>query len=216
MALFINCSCCKKDIVPLIETGEVFDVEGNIYKTIKIGDQWWMAENLKSTKFNDGSLIPMTLSGSNPNYCWYNNDSSTYKKTYGALYNWYTVNNGNLCPVGWHIPNNNEWTTLTKYLGGLNTAGGMLKESGMDHWISPNTGANNHSGFTALPGGLGYDNGNFEYIGSCGQWWSSTRDTLTSFPLPLAYRRDIWAFSNSVFVGSGVLTARLSIRCLKD
>jgi uncharacterized protein (TIGR02145 family) len=136
----------------------ITDADGNYYNIVTIGTQTWMAENLETTKYNDGNNIPNisdNVAWSNlttPGYCWYNNDDSTYKNLYGALYNWYTVNRGKLCPIGWHVPTDAEWTTLTTYLGGESVAGGRLKETGTMHWVSPNVGAINETGFTALPG----------------------------------------------------------------
>jgi uncharacterized protein (TIGR02145 family) len=110
---------------------------------------------------------------SSPGYCWYNNDQTTYGETYGSLYNWYVVETGKLCPIGWHVPTDAEWTTLYDFLGGFNIAGGKLKETGTMHWNSPNIGATNESGFTALPGGnrstIGFNN-----VGSMGFWWTAT------------------------------------------
>ena len=155
--------------------------DGQVYKCVTIGDQVWMAENLRATAYNDGKAIPLVTDNSawvglsTPAYCWYNNDQSQYAATYGALYKWYTVNTGKLCPTGWHVPSDVEWTALTDYLGGASVAGGALKEEGTAHWRSPNTGATNSSGFTAVPGGLrnGYS-GTFFSMGYFGYWWSST------------------------------------------
>ncbi|MEK7719983.1 MAG: fibrobacter succinogenes major paralogous domain-containing protein [Bacteroidota bacterium] len=160
----------------------ITDVDGNTYSSVIIGTQTWMKENLKTTKFNDGTaILPVTdysawLGLTTPAYCWYNNDASTYKDTYGALYNWYTVNTGKLCPSGWHVPNINELTTLIEYLGGENVAGGKLKETGTIHWRSPNAGATNSSGFTALPGGYRTSTSitPFDSVGYKGYWWSSS------------------------------------------
>ena len=155
--------------------------DGETYKTVQIGNQVWMAENLKATKFNDGEAIPHGTTklywstSSNSAYCWYNNDESTYKSTYGALYNWYTVNSGKLCPAGWHVPSLNEWNALGTLLGGNQIAGGKLKESGYSHWASPNQKASNGSKFTALPGSSRDYSGQWGgTIGTRGLWWSST------------------------------------------
>ena len=168
------------------------DGEGNNYPVIQIGTgksapQYWMATNLKSTKFNDGTVIPLVSDNTawsklnTYGYCWYNNDISN-KATYGALYNWYTVNTGKLCPTGWHAPTLDEWKTLTDFLGGSNAAGGKLKETGTTHWISPNKGATNEIGFTALPGGYRSSNGTFYYMGSyCKLWLSTKSDDTNSF-----------------------------------
>jgi len=164
-------------------TNTVTDIEGNIYNTITIGTQTWMKENLKTTKYNDGTPIPLVTDNiawaalTTPSYCWYNNDATTYKNTYGALYNWYTVNTGKLCPTGWHVPTDAEWTTL---LGGENVPGGRLKEIGTTHWSSPNAGATNETGFTALPGGARNFDGSYYDVGKLGTWWSSTEYSSSS------------------------------------
>ena len=178
-AYAINSSGTAYGNIISFKTGTVIDIEGNVYNTITIGDQVWMVENLKTTKYNDGSQIYKVnyIMGSNITtgaYCWYSYDSLTHYNTYGALYNWYAVNTGKLCPAGWHVPTHTEWLTLTDYLGGEDIAGGKLKETGTEHWHSPNTGATNESRFTALPGGSGNFRAGFQQIGEIGLWWSST------------------------------------------
>lgn len=161
------------------ETGTVTDIDGNIYKTIEIGSQIWMQENLKVTRFNDGSDIPLITSDAEwanlvtPGYSWYDNNEATYKDTYGALYNFYAVDTRILCPAGWHVPNDVEWSVLSDYVGGEDVAGGKLKETGTLHWMYPNEGATDEYGFKALPGGYRYDTGPFSYIGMGGTWWTS-------------------------------------------
>ena len=163
-----------------VQAQTVSDIDGNVYNTVTIGTQVWMKENLKTTKYNDNTSIPLVTDNTEwyalntPGYCWYNNDAATYKATYGALYRWYTVNTGKLCPLGWHVPTDEEWTILTTYLGGESLAGGKLKEQGTIHWLSPNTGATNESGFTALPGGKRNIEGTYTYISEYGFWWCST------------------------------------------
>jgi uncharacterized protein (TIGR02145 family) len=197
--------------------GKVSDIDGNEYKTIQIGTQEWMAENLKTTKYIDGKSIPNVTDfkeWSNLTtgaYCWYRNDASAYKASYGALYNWYTVNTGKLCPAGWHVPSGTEWTTLNSYLGGTYVAGGKLKETGNTHWLSPNTGATNSSGFTALPGGnlSLFDDPDFSGWrgpGSLGVWWS----TSASFFL-VKFDDDNLNSNGWYNKESG-----FSVRCLKD
>lgn len=155
------------------------DIDGNQYKTITIGDQVWMAADLKTTRYNDGSPVPQVLHNdawaglTAPAFCWYNNDS-THKETYGVLYNWYAVKTGKLCPDGWHVPSDEEWNTLVSGFSSLGVAGGALKEAGTAHWRSPNTGATNETGFTALPGGYRSYNGTFNLLRAAGYWWSST------------------------------------------
>jgi uncharacterized protein (TIGR02145 family) len=164
-----------------LQAQTVKDIDGNVYKTVTIGKQVWMMENLKTTKYNDGKTIPLVTDNTAwtdltaSEYCWYNNDIAN-KKVYGALYNWYTVNTNKLCPRGWHVPTDAEWTTLTTYLGGEGVAGGKLKETGTTHWKRPNTMATNSSGFTALSGGGRYEDGKFYDLGSKGYWWSSTEE----------------------------------------
>jgi uncharacterized protein (TIGR02145 family) len=165
----------------------ITDSDGNAYSVITIGTQVWMGENLKTTKLNDGTAIPTVSTGTNwantttPAYCWYNDSESENKATYGGLYNWYAVNTGKLCPAGWHVPTSDEFGTLVAYNGGIQTAGGPLKEAGTTHWKTPNAGATNGSGFTALPGGGRYNIGSlggaFSDIGSYGYHWSSTSST---------------------------------------
>jgi len=151
--------------------------DGEVYKWVKIGEQIWMAENLRAIKYNDGTSIPNVLNNSewtelsSDAYCWYNNDILN-KAIYGALYNWYAVNTGKLCPEGWHVPGDDEWTTLINYLGGKDVACRKMKLT--TGWRS-NTGATNSSGFSALPGGYrSYSGGSFYDVGGNGNWWSST------------------------------------------
>ncbi len=157
----------------------ISDIDGNIYNVFMIGNQVWMKENLRTSRNNDGSNIPYITNNSswsslNPAYCWYNNDVSN-KTVYGAMYNWYAINTGKLCPIGWHVSTDSEWTTLTTYLGGESVAGGKLKEIGTTHWASPNTGATDDVGFIALPGGFRYSSdGSFTPAGYYGRWWTST------------------------------------------
>ena len=197
--------------------GTVIDIDGNVYNTVTIGSQVWMAENLKTTKYNDGTAIPLvtdSTSWSNlttPGYCWYNNDEAGYKNVYGALYNWFTVNTGKLCPIGWHVPTDAEWTTLTDYLGGESVAGGKLKETGTTHWLSPNTGATNETGFTALPGGYRAGSGYFNHVGSYGHWWSATEGSAGN-----AWGRYVGYDNSNVYGLSDSKQAGFSVRCVKD
>jgi uncharacterized protein (TIGR02145 family) len=166
---------------PSVIYGTMTDQDGNVYKTVTIGTQTWMAENLRTTKYNDGTAIPNVTDNdewgglSTGAYCNYNNTINTDTiATYGRLYNWHAVNTGKLAPKGWHVPSDAEWTQLTTYLGGVSVAGGKLKETGTTHWNSPNGGATNETGFTALPGGFRITYGSFFNIGDLGLWWSAT------------------------------------------
>ena len=159
----------------------ITDIDGNVYRIVTIGSQTWMGENLKTTRYYDGTPIPLITDATEwseletPGYCWYNNNESENKGLYGALYNWYAAAHPKICPEGWHVPSDEEWTVLTDYLGGESTAGGKLKEAGTEHWREPNTGATNETGFTALPAGIRYGtNGDYKSQGEEGRWWTST------------------------------------------
>ena len=197
------------------------DIDGNSYNTVIIGTQVWMKENLKTTKYNDGTAIPLVTDGTawvaltSPGYCWYNNDAATYKATYGALYNWYTLNSTsnsgkNVCPTGWHVPSDAEWTTLITFLGGESVAGGKLKETGTTHWAVP-TGATNETGFTALPGGYRYSYGTFSDVGYAGYWWSSAEQSTDNASSRLMYFNSSSFFSYYFDKRNGI-----SVRCLMD
>jgi uncharacterized protein (TIGR02145 family) len=165
--------------VRCIKDNTMTDQDGNVYKTILIGTQTWMTDNLRTTKFNDGTSIPLVTDStswsnrSTPAYCWLDNDRAN-TVTYGALYNWYAVNTGKLCPTNWHVPSDSEWIQLTNYLGGERIAGGKLKS--ITGWENPNTGASNETGFSALPGGnrLNSSATLFDDTGDIGCWWSTT------------------------------------------
>jgi uncharacterized protein (TIGR02145 family) len=198
----------------------VNDTEGNVYNVVAIGAQVWMAENLKTTKYSNGLVIgttsPATLnvSGeSTPKYQWAFNGNESNVTTYGRLYTWFAVNdNRNVCPTGWHVPSDAEWTILTTFMGGESVAGGKLKETGTTHWTTPNSEATNVNGFTALPGGFKDSNGgNFFGFGTNGYWWCSTESSTTD-----ALYRTIGydAFNTGRYGGSKFYG--YSIRCLQD
>ncbi len=203
------------EIIVKTRTGTIADNDGNMYYTVTIDSQVWMAENLKTTKYNDDTDIPNVTeinqwaSLNTPAYCWYDNDIN-YKETYGALYNFHTVNTGKLCPSGWHIPTDAEWSTLTSYLG-ESVAGDKLKETGTTHWCNPNTGATNETGFTALPGGYRFHDGGFYAIGTNGQWWSSTEYTTT-----YAYGRSMYCLTSDVYRYYTNKESGSFVRCVKD
>jgi uncharacterized protein (TIGR02145 family) len=206
--------------------GEVKDVDGNTYKTIKIGTQTWMAENLRTTKYNDGSNIPIVIDDrqwennrknntSLPMMCWYNNNPHTFLNTYvlGALYNWYAINpstNGkkNVCPRNWHIPSDLEWNTLTKFLGGELVAGSKMKSTGNQFWRSANKDATNSSGWTGLPGGVRYTESFFDK-GEGGYWWTLDENGRA------IYRHIIYNYKQ-VFRKYGSEYFGYSVRCIMD
>ena len=206
------------DIVfnPNITYGSITDIDGNTYKTVTIGTQTWMAENLKVTKYNDGIAIPNVTNNTawreltTGALCDYDNTPSN-SETYGKLYNWHAVNTGKLCPTGWHVPSDAEWTELTDYLGGTSVAGGKLKETGTTHWASPNAGATNETGFTALPGGLRYNNGSFYNIGNHGYWWSAAENYAVS-----AWYRYMYYNNSGVSRGNDNKELGFSVRCVRD
>jgi uncharacterized protein (TIGR02145 family) len=194
------------------------DFDGNVYHTMKIGTQVWMVENLKATHYRNGDLLPNVTNDSSWTYlttgaqCDYGNKTSN-GITYGKLYNWYAVHDSrNLCPTGWHVPSDLEWTTLTDYLGGENFAGGKLKEIDTNHWFSPNTGATNLSGFTALPAGYRNSYGLFYVFGEIGYWWSTTESTY----LNSAYYRSLFYNDSIIHKSYFVKNCGYSVRCIKD
>jgi uncharacterized protein (TIGR02145 family) len=195
----------------------VTDIDGNTYPVIQIGTQLWMAKNLATTKYNDGADIPnVTDNGdwsslSTPAYCWHNNDELANKDTYGALYNWFTVETQKLCPIGWHVPTDNEWAILINNLGGASIAGGKLKEAGYLHWNSPNTGATNEFGFEALPCGNRRIDGSFFNHGTSGEWWSSTASESFS-----AWCRAMYNDAGSVDRLALYNRNGFTVRCVKD
>ena len=199
----------------------ITDKEGNSYKTVYIGTQQWMAENLKVSKYSDGTAIPNITDNTqwqtNTTGAWsyYNNDESNNAR-YGKLYNWYALSktsngNKNVCPTGWHVPTDAEWTVLTDYLGGENVAGGKMKEVGTTSWNSPNINATNTSLFSALPGGGRDSDGNYGSIGNGGYWWSSTE-----FNTDRAWYRYLYYDVGSANSYNYYKRVGVSVRCLRD
>ena len=194
----------------------VTDIDGNVYHTVTIGTQVWMVENLKTTKYRNGDLIgtsiPATLdlsSESSPKYQWAYNEEVSKVATYGRLYTWYAATDSrNVCPTGWHVPSEAEWTTLITYLGSV--AGGKLKEKGTVHWLSPNNGANNESGFTGLPGGLRQKDGTFGGLTNLGTWWSSSEYMPNAWSLSL-----YWTNENAIGLQFEKFWG-FSVRCVRD
>lgn len=195
----------------------VEDVDKIRYKTIKIGSQIWMSENLKVTRFSNGDPIPLVTENidweeaNSGSYCYYQNDIK-YDDIYGKLYNWRAVNDPRgLCPDGWHIPTDGEWQLLSDYLGGNEIAGNKMKEVGSKNWEYPNNGASNVSGFTALPAGGRDEFGEFIIDKYGGHWWSITEDGDI----------DIWV--RSIYFGYGSIlrdsyhkNCGFSVRCIKN
>jgi uncharacterized protein (TIGR02145 family) len=197
----------------------VTDIDGNLYSAIIIGKQVWMSSNLKTTKLNDNTGIPqITVNASwstlsTPAYCWYKNDEDYNRPRYGALYNWFAVSSDKLCPAGWHVPDEEEWKILSENVGGVLYASGNLKEKGTLNWTNPNTGATDHFGFTALPGGYrtGLASGSFRTRQYYGWWWTRTEYDLTGA------RARLMTYEESEIVsGTGLKRNGYSVRCIKD
>lgn len=206
-------------------TGTVKDIDGNQYKTIKIGTQTWMAENLKTTKYNDGTAIHNIIgdeawgSFTTGAYCWYDNDEETYKNKYGALYNWYAVNTGKLAPKGWHVPTDDDWTILEDYVSTHTGASGCIVKAlaARTSWdcegyigdLCNDPATNNSSGFTALPGGGRYDGG-FGGAGHLTIWWSSTTNVTN-----LAWARELSSYGD-FYRDDDTRYGGFSVRCVRD
>jgi uncharacterized protein (TIGR02145 family) len=181
--------------------------------------QIWMKENLRVSRYNNGDVIPVVTDNAewrgftNGKRSWYNNDSSTYEIPYGNLYTFYAVkDNRNICPSGWHVPSDGEWTTLVNYLGGLRlSVGGKMKSLGTAYWNSPNTGATNESGFSALPGGYRDGGGIFYSISSIALFWSTTESDYN-----YALHRHLYFNSDSAGWNNALKSYGYSVRCLKD
>lgn len=217
----------------MIAGGMVTDIDGNSYNTVTIGTQIWMAEDLRVTHYADGSEIDASKpapavytdaewaalgdNATDKAYCFYNDNTSS---DYGALYTSAAATNGDIsgtdvqgiCPTGWHLPSDAEWTTLTTEFGGISVAGGKLKETGTTHWNSPNTGATNESGFSALPGGYRVgDVGTFDNAGNYGSWWSATE-----FGAADAWLRYLNSNNAEVLHVFNKKSAGVSVRCLRN
>ncbi len=190
LMILFNLSC-SDDPTSADETKTLTDKDGNTYEIVKIGNQWWMAENLKVTHYRNGDAIPNVtdttqwMNLSTGAYCNYDNDA-TNVATYGRLYNWYAATDGrNIAPAGWHVPTDAEWQTLVDYLGGSSVAGGKMKttgtiEGGDGLWYNPNYSATNSSGFSARPGGFRHVYGvvfNFLGMGRNACFWSATENS---------------------------------------
>jgi uncharacterized protein (TIGR02145 family) len=190
----------------------VTDFDGNEYKIVQIGDQIWMKENLRTTKYNDGASIPLITNNTtwsnltSPGFCWYNNDIAE-ANPYGALYNWYVINTEKICPSGWHVPSLNEKNILLNNVDN----GGDLKDTGTMHWSSPNTGATNNSGFTALPSGQRSYAGTYYDLSFYAVFWLSTNYITNK-----AYYWGLGYSDNTIYGGTNEKKYGLSIRCIKD
>ncbi len=196
---------------------KIKDIDNNLYDTVRIGKQTWFAQNLKTTHYNDGTAIPKVTVQSEwaalkaAGYCWYSNNESSFKETYGALYNGYVIKTNKVCPIGWHVPSSGEWSTLFENTGGVSVAAGKLKDIGTTWWKSPNNGASNQFGFTALPSGHRSED-DFFGEGLIALWWSSTE-----YEQNFAWTESIQNSEVGVNLTAGrSFTLGLSVRCLKN
>jgi uncharacterized protein (TIGR02145 family) len=201
---------------PEIEYGAVTDIDGNVYDAVTIGTQTWMIQDLKTSKYRNGDSISAGLSdddweSATSGACAiYNNDDAN-NNTYGKLYNWYAVTDSrHLCPDGWHVPADAEWTTLISYLGGESVAGGKLKEAGTTHWNNPNS-ATNESGFAALPAGQRSWYGPYHDLGTYGYWWSTSEGFADG-----SWGRSMVNSENKVVRYNYTKLVGFSVRCVKD
>lgn len=220
---FIGFTACR--------TKPLTDVDGNVYKTITLGKQVWMVENLKTTKLNDGTPIELItdngawINVKAPAFCWVNNDVNI-KDKYGALYNWNVVDTRKICPVGWHVPSFDEWQTLVDYLqkkgfgykgDNLDVGKAIASQSGWESTdnegnVGNNQIENNKSGFSAVPSGIrGLFDGSFENVGSQAWWWSDTNYGVASAQAEHIFNSENYPDPDIVPFGNG-----LSIRCVKD
>ena len=215
---------CKKDEGNSKSSGIQYgagaiDIDGNTYQSVIIGNQEWMVENLRTSKYSDGTAIPNVVGNSQWSslstgaWCHYENDSSQYEVTYGKLYNWYAVNTNKLCPTSWHVPTDAEWTVLTNYVasdGHSGAEGKALKAT--SGWNAYNVTGTDDYGFLGLPGGYrSSSNGDFYNFGSMGGWWNSSQ-----LSTDVAWDRSLGSFDGLVYRDGSVKKNGFSVRCLRD
>ncbi len=215
---FIACTDGDGNNYPVVQIGTAKGLTDNPDPAGEKGIQIWMAKNLKTTKYNEGTAIPYVPDDwtwqtmNSQGFCWYQNNAGN-KHTYGGLYNWFTVNKANLCPAGWHVPTRSDWTSLINYMGGEDYAAVKLREVGTSHWVTDRFGTTDMYGFTALPGGLRYGGSSYSAMGYTCYWWSSTMKG--DDPLR-AWFRQISVSSPNLPEATSVIQQGYSIRCLKD
>jgi uncharacterized protein (TIGR02145 family) len=230
--LILMYGCEKK------EDNLITDIDGNKYHTVTIGDQVWMVENLRTTRYSNGETILEVMDANqwtkltSEACCYYhdynyiileNHDTYQTITTYGRLYNWYAVTDSRkIAPEGWHVATADDWNTLINYAGGKDVAAGKLKEAGTKHWNTQDDNATNEYGFTALPGGSCNHRGSYEFISTHGNWWTaSASDENLAYAYSIYCFMDGWEWNRSL--KSGILgpldyykTSGLSVRCVKD
>lgn len=210
-----NCECPTTQVPTASDPTSVTDIDGNVYHVTKHCGKWWMSENLRTTRYNDGTAIPTGLSNS----AWSNDTIGAYaiyddlainNLSYGKLYNWHAVHTGKLAPAGWHVATEAEWNALISCYGGSGVAGGKLKSTS-NVWNSPNTGADNSSGFNGLPGGYRGTTGGYATMGNTGYWWANTERNSTQGEYTSLQHALPSSFSNGATKQFGY-----SVRCVKD
>ena len=223
VSIFILFSCSDDESNPAStgspahETGTVTDIEGNTYKTIKIGDQWWMAENLKVSTYRNGDEIPRVLyddywGNLTTGACCAPSGMASNIATYGRLYNWYAVNDSRkIAPEGWHVASNAEWETMVNYLGGYDVAGGKMKQKGTMTWANPNKGATDASGFCVLPAGSRSHDGHFYGLTEWAHFWTSTMINSTD-----ARKWDLYFNSTKCLSHESQKIYGYSVRCVMN
>jgi uncharacterized protein (TIGR02145 family) len=213
-------------------TSTVSDVDNNSYNTVLIVTQCWTKENLRVSRYNDGTLIPIVTNATawelltTGGRSWYNNDSTTYENPYGNLYNWYAAKGitttgsttyKNICPTGWHVPTDADWTILTDALGGTTGAGAKMKSTGITYWSSESAGTDNSSGFSALPGGYRYIDGSFYDIRDYAFFWSATEyDNGFAWYRNLNYNDGSVNRDFDIYSSGSIESVGASVRCLRD
>ena len=233
MGIFIIFLHISFESIAQVSSESVKDIDGNVYKTVEIGTQTWMVENLKTTKYRNGDLIgttsPATLDISletMPKYQWAYDGHESNVAIYGRLYTWYAITDSrNVCPTGWHVPSSAEWTTLTDYLtnngygyegSGRDIGKSMAATSGWTAYgtrgnVGNDQASNNSSGFTALPSGYRNNDGAYSNFGFSGHWWSSSEDSTT-----YAIGRNVYFNASSIVIHYVDKRTGFSVRCLKD
>ena len=214
ITIFLAQACEVKEEKPSLQYGSVTDIDGNTYKTIKIGTQTWMAENLNVTHYKNGDPIANVLDSTEwfnldtGAFCNYNNDEAN-APIYGRLYNWQAVDNSKgIAPEGWHVPAKYEWETLINYLGGSNGSAPKIRIEGDDYWWAHGIG-NNESGFSAIGAGARVDS--FKELKGYALWWTSSENTLLGGEYVY-----IDALNQNIIIINASKQCGMSIRCIKD
>lgn len=205
----------QQSFTTTVTSQTVKDIDGNTYNTVQIGTQVWFSENLKTSRYRNGGLIPNVVDDTEwealKTGAWCYNHYAVNNAIYGKFYNWFATQGDSLCPTGWHVPSDAEWTVLVAYLGGKRVAGGKMKSVGTAYWKRPNIGATNKSGFSALPSGF-YDNdGGYGNIGLITFFWSVTEEVIG-----VAWSRILDNRSRDVYRISTLKESGESVRCIKD